>query len=131
MGAEGGGCEGRTRLPPVRLSRRPHPSILACDDVAYVLALRAEGVYHLVEQASAFGSAGALVIVVFGLFTRLGGPRTAAATLAAGLGVYLWGSFTATSYAFLLSLGAALGTYVLGIVVELASARRAEQTADA
>lgn len=92
--------------------------------LAYVLALRAEGVYALVEQASAFGSAGTLVIVSFGLFTRIGGATTAAATLLAGVGSYLAASIGGLPHPFLTSLAAALGTYGGGAVLE-AVARRA------
>ena len=81
---------------------------------AYVLALRAEGVFALVEEASAFGSAGALVTIVFGLFTAFGGPRTATATLAVGVASYLLGSVGGFAYPFLLSLAASLATYVVG-----------------
>ncbi len=41
--------------------------VVAFGFLAYVLALRATGVFALVEQASAFGSAGVLVTVCFGL----------------------------------------------------------------
>ena len=91
--------------------------------VAYVLALHAEGVFALVEQASALGSAGVLVTVTFGLFTRLGGARTALATLAAGMGVYLGASFGGHSYPFLMSLGASLATYLGGVVMEAIGTR--------
>jgi Na+/proline symporter len=63
--------------------------VLAFGVAAYVLALRSEGVFALVEEASAFGSAGALVTVTFALFTRVGGVRTASATLVAGVVSYL------------------------------------------
>lgn len=86
--------------------------------LAYVLAVRADGVFELVEQASAFGSSGALVVVCFALFTRLGGPRTATATLLAGLGVYLVGTYAGAQAPFLLSLGAAVVTYLAGSMVE-------------
>jgi Na+/proline symporter len=86
--------------------------------VAYGLALRAEGVFVLVEQASAFGSAGVLVTVCFGLFSRIGGAHTAAATLAAGMASYLVAAATDFPYPFLLSLAAALGMYVTGAFVE-------------
>jgi Na+/proline symporter len=82
--------------------------------VAYVLAVRAEGVFALVEQASAFGSSGVLVVVVFALFTRLGGARTAAATLLVGLAVYLGATYGEARAPFLLSLGASLATYLAG-----------------
>jgi Na+/proline symporter len=102
----------------VRIARA---GVLAFGACAYVLALRAEGVYALVEQASAFGSAGALVTVSFALFTRLGGARTAAATLVAGTVAYVAASALEGAYPFLLSLAVALGTYLCGSVVESAA----------
>ncbi len=81
--------------------------------IAYVLAIRSEGVLALVEQASAFGSAGSLVIVCFGLFTGFGGWRAAMATLVAGMGTYLVGTFATWRVPFLTSLTAALATYIL------------------
>jgi Na+/proline symporter len=97
--------------------------VLAFGAAAYVLALRAEGVFALVEQASAFGSAGALVTVCFALFTSLGGPRTAAATLIAGTVSYLVAGAAGLSFPFLLSLGVALATYVAGAVLGLVRGR--------
>ncbi len=82
--------------------------------IAYVLAIRSEGVYALVEQASAFGSTGALVTITFGLFTRLGGPRTALATLTLGLLSYLTASYGGVQHPFLLSLAVSLVSYVVG-----------------
>jgi Na+/proline symporter len=86
--------------------------------IAYFLARRAEGVFALVEQASAFGSAGIIVTITFGLFTRLGGPVTAMATLAVGALGYLVPTYSGFAYPFVLSLGLALGTYLVGSVVE-------------
>jgi Na+/proline symporter len=99
--------------------------------VAYVLALHAEGVFALVEQASAFGSAGALVTITFGLFTSIGGPKTAIATLLAGILVYLGALFAGLPAPFLTSLGAALATYGIGAAFEAmrVRARRADQPA--
>lgn len=106
-----GVTEERTK---VRLARG---GVLLFGILAYVQAVRAEGVFELVEQASAFGSAGTLVTVCFGLFTTLGGPRTAAATLLAGVTTYLVASFMEAPYPFLGSLAASLLTYVLGAVL--------------
>ena len=86
--------------------------------IAYVLAVRAEGVFELVEQASAFGSAGTLVTVTFGLFTNRGGPRTAIATLATGMVVYAAASVAGAETPFLISLGASLACYLVGSAVE-------------
>jgi Na+/pantothenate symporter len=81
--------------------------------VAFVLAVRSEGVLSLVQQASAFGSAGSLIIVCSGLFSRFGGARAALATLVAGMGSYLMGTSFGWSVPFLASLTVALTTYIL------------------
>lgn len=98
--------------------------VLTFGILAYVLALRAEGVLDLVEQASAFGSAGALVTVTFGLFTRFGGPRAALATLIGGMVAYLLGVVAGWAYPFLFSLTASLLVYVaVGAVGSLRTRR--------
>lgn len=86
--------------------------------VAYVLAIHATGVFELVEQASALGSAGTLVAVTFGLFTKWGGARTAAATIVAGIVGYVGAALADLPYPFLLSLMASLGTYGIGCIAE-------------
>jgi Na+/proline symporter len=85
--------------------------------IAYALALRAEGVFALVEQASALGSAGVLVTVCFALFSRVGGARTAAATLAGGMASYLIALAVGFPYPFLASLAASLGSYLVGALM--------------
>jgi Na+/proline symporter len=90
--------------------------VMAFGIVAYVLAVNAEGVFALVEDASAFGGGGVLVTVLFGLFTRLGGARTALATLIVGALSYLAGSYGGFAYPFLLSLVSSLVTYLVGSV---------------
>lgn len=82
--------------------------------IAYVLALHAEGVYALVEEASAFGSAGIFVVAAIGLFTRrFGGPSAAYGALTAGVTAWVAGAYVwqiATPY--LASLAAALLVYL-------------------
>jgi Na+/proline symporter len=99
--------------------------VVAFGGLAYLLALRAEGTFELVEQASAFGSSGVLVVVSFALFSRLGGARTAAATLLTGLAVYLVGAYSGIAAPFVASLLAALAVYVLGAIAERRTGRRA------
>lgn len=99
----------------VRLARA---GVVTFGIIAYFLARHATGVFELVEQASAFGSAGALVAVTFGLFTTWGGARTAVATLATGVVVYLVASIGASETPFLISLGASLGCYLIGAALE-------------
>jgi len=81
--------------------------------LSWVLAVRADGVYTLIETAAAFGSAGVLVCGSFGLFTRLGGAKSATAALLAGTGVWSigeWAELTTTPY--LLSLASAALAYL-------------------
>jgi len=87
--------------------------VLVFGVMAYVLAIHATGVFALVEQASAFGSTGALVAVCFGLFTNFGGSRAAMATLTAGVVTYIGAVLIAAEVPFLISLGSAIGAYVL------------------
>lgn len=75
--------------------------------------MRAEGVFALVEQASALGSSGAFVVIVFALFTRWGGVRAATSTLLVGLVVYLVATYAGATAPYLLSLAASLVTYVV------------------
>ena len=82
--------------------------------VAWLLATRAEGVFALVEEASAFGSAGALVTVTFGLFTGFGGARAAIASLLAGVVSYVGASTAGATAPFLLSVAASVAAYVAG-----------------
>lgn len=89
--------------------------------LAYGLAATADGVLGLVEQASAFGSAGILVTTLFALFTRLGSPRTAAMTLIAALVVYVGGVAGGIATPFLASLGAALLTWSIGCATDSAA----------
>jgi Na+/proline symporter len=86
--------------------------------IAYVLALHARGVFELVETASAFGSAGTLVTICFGMFTSWGGARTAIATLVTGVASYMGASITEMSTPFLISLAASLSVYVIGAALE-------------
>ncbi|HEX5660386.1 MAG TPA: hypothetical protein VFX59_24495, partial [Polyangiales bacterium] len=89
--------------------------------VAYGLALSTEGVYALVEEASAFGTSGVVVCVLFGLFTRFGGTRAALASLGSGIVVYLSGQHLLHwPQPFLASLLASTLAYLGGAAVERA-----------
>jgi Na+/proline symporter len=86
--------------------------------IAYALAVNAEGVFALVQEASAFGSAGILVTVVFALFTSSGSARTAAATLLGGILGYVGARAAGISIPFLASLGVALTCWTLGCLID-------------
>jgi Na+/proline symporter len=79
---------------------------------AYVLALTSEGVYELVQESSGFGTAGIFIAVIFGLFTRFGGSRSAIAAMLAAIIVYSAGAYGGLlEHPFLASLAAALTAY--------------------
>lgn len=80
--------------------------------LAYVIALHAQGVYALVEEASSFGSAGIFVVVTLGLFTRWGGVAAAISSLLAGVVAWMLGAYVFDlELPYLVSLVAAIGAY--------------------
>jgi SSS family transporter len=87
--------------------------------VAYLLALGAEGVFALVEEASAFGSAGIVVTVLFALLTPWGSARTAAVTLVGGVVSYVGAVSLGASTPFILSLAASLLLWGLGCLIDV------------
>jgi Na+/proline symporter len=98
----------RARLWNVRLS------VLALSVLALLLAHTVDRIKDLVEIASAFGSAGAFVVAVFGLYTSFGGPRAAAAALVVGITTWGAGRLTgAVDAPYVLALLSALVAYVI------------------
>ncbi len=93
-------------------------SVLVFGIIAYTLALGADGVYTLVEQASALGSSGSLVVICFGLFTRIGGPAAALTTLIAGTLGYGVFSLMQITAPFLASVLLSVVLYLTIAVVE-------------
>ena len=86
--------------------------------IAYLMAFRAERVYELVEQASAFGSSGIVVVVLFGLFTRVGDHRSASAALLAGVLAWVVGAYVVDlPYPYLTSLAVAAAAYLVPAVL--------------
>ena len=87
--------------------------------LAWVIATHAEGVYNLVVDAAAFGTAGIFTIVVFGLFTKTGGKFSAATTLFTAMGVWLSATYLfELEWAFLLSLICAVSVYLIIAIFE-------------
>jgi len=102
-------------LPPqserakLRLARA---GVVGFGVLATVMAWLGDSVSALVHEASALGSAGILVCVAFGLFTRLGGPAAAHVALVGGAAVYAVGVAAELEHPYLTSLGCALTGYV-------------------
>lgn len=103
------------RAPDERLKLRlARGGVVFFGLVAFLLALRSDGVAALVEQASSLGSAGLLVLLVFGLFTRLGGHVSGVAALVTGLVVFVLSQRAQHPTPFLLSLAASTAAFLVG-----------------
>lgn len=94
----------------VRLARA---GVVGFGVIAYFMAIHSDSVSALIEHANGFGSGGIFVVVAFGLFTRVGGRASAYASLAAGVLVYFVGLAAEFEYAYIASLAASLGAYLL------------------
>lgn len=101
----------RTRLVLARAG------VLVLGAMALWLAVGATGVAELVEEASAFGSAGVLVVTCFALFTSVGGSFAAVASLVGGLVAYVIGGAAGLPYPFITSLAVAVLAYLVGAAV--------------
>lgn len=96
--------------------------------IAWWLALASDSVLGLVEEASGFGSAGIVVLVVFALWSPFGGVRAAMAALAGGIGVWVGAHFFyGLSWDYLASMAAAVTAYLgVGLLERRASRRGLE-----
>lgn len=103
------GLSERARLRIDRLA------VLVLGVVAYAIALSSESVYELVQQSSALGSSGILVMMLFALWGgRCGGAASAYGALIAGTGVWLLGEHVlGLSASYIVSLAAALAAYLV------------------
>lgn len=107
----------------VRTSRR---CVIAFGLIAWILALTAESIWDLVESASSFGSSGIFVIMVFGLFSRIGNSLSAYLALATGMLIWAWGHYVGKWTApYLVSLAAALLVYCVSALVHVPKYSRA------
>lgn len=88
--------------------------VLLFGAMSLYLALGGRGVAELVEESSSFGTAGTLVVVSFGLFTKIGGPMAATLALLGGLASYAAASAMALAYPFLTSVASATALYLAG-----------------
>ncbi len=88
--------------------------VVAFGIVAYVIAMYATGIYDLVVDAAAFGTAGIFTVVVFGLFTNLGSVKTATATLLMAMISWLLLTYVyEIEFAYIVSLALSIATYLI------------------
>jgi len=94
-------------------------SVVGFGVVSYFLANWFDSVYELIEQASAFASAGVVVVTPIALFTRFGGAAAAISSLLAGVVVYCYGGYLAEwPYPYLTAVAAAAAAYLGGALLE-------------
>jgi Na+/proline symporter len=103
----------KTKLLTARLT------VVVLGVLAIVLAFTGDSVYALVEEASAFGTAGVFVIFIFGLLTRVGGSLAAVTALLTGIVCWILGAHVlAWEVPYIKSIGAALVGYLVVAAVE-------------
>ncbi len=96
-----------TRLWSVRLT------VAALTVVAYLLAATSTSIKDLVETASAFGSAGIFVTLMFALFTNYGSSSSAYAAISSGMIVWAGAKYgLELSTPYVLALAASATAYV-------------------
>ncbi len=87
--------------------------------VAYFLATKAEGVYNLVKDASAFGSSGIFVVFIIGLISRFGNGLSAISSVLTGSIVWIVSHyFLHSEISYLISLSSALSIYLITAISE-------------
>jgi Na+/proline symporter len=120
---------GRTDVPERRRLAVARGGVVAFGALAWLLAVSAEGVFALVEEASGFGSAGILVAVCAALLRAPGGASAASLALVAGMLAWIVGAYVmdGATAPYLVSLACALLGYVLGCLVGARLPPRATQ----
>jgi len=94
-------------------------SVVSFGFIAYLLAINADSVYSLVEEAAAFGSAGIFTCCLLGLLQKRGGPVTATASMLVGMISYgVLAYLIEYEYAYLMSLVCAFLTFLVIMNVE-------------
>ena len=97
-----------------RKLRIDRAAVIAAGVVAYALALGADGVYELVEEAASFGTSGIFVVTVFAMWTRIGERASAYGALVAASLVYVAGAYLGlVPHPYLASMAVGLAVYLL------------------
>lgn len=87
--------------------------------ISYVIAKDADGIYDLLESASSFGTAGLLVITLFGLWTKFGRAWAAVSSLVLGTIFYPIGeSILKLSAPFVATIAVAFAGFIIGALID-------------
>lgn len=82
--------------------------------IAFILAIYGEGVYSLVEEASAFGTSGIFVAMILGLYSPLGNALSAKAAIITGAITWLVSHYLlGLDFSYVVSVICALLAYVM------------------
>ncbi len=88
-------------------------SVVILGVIAYLCGLFADRIKELVEIAASFGSAGLVPVVIFGLFSKFGGARSASAALIVGLAGWFCGLVFELTAPYSLSIIISTLAYIL------------------
>ena len=88
-------------------------SVVILGVIAYLCGLFADRIKELVEIAASFGSAGLVPVVIFGLFSKFGGARSASAALIVGLTGWFCGLIFELTARYSLSIIISTLAYIL------------------
>ena len=102
-------------------------SVFILGVIAYLCGLFADRIKELVEIASSFGSAGLVPVVIFGLFTKLGGAKSASIALFVGLIGWFVGFFFELTAPYSISIVASTMAY-LGTAIIIRESRKEPST---
>lgn len=108
----------KTERSKVRLQR----VLVALSGIlTYAIASVGDDIYTLIENSSSFGSAGLLVCLIFGLWTRIGGWISAIAAMMAGvLTLAALQNYAQFSMAYSATIGVCALVYIAAAKVEMA-----------
>jgi Na+/proline symporter len=82
--------------------------------VTYAVASSGQSIYDLVETSSSFGSAGLLVCLMFGLWTKTGGQFAAVSTMVAGvISSFMFQYSLQLESGFMVSLATCVAVYLI------------------
>jgi solute:Na+ symporter, SSS family len=113
-------------MPPAQRLWTARATVGVFGLVATLLAVTSDTIKELVETASAFGSAGVFVAMMFGVFTRIGGAASAFAAIIIGMAAWAWSKYVwGITAPYLLALGLAAVTYLAVAVIEQRAAKAA------
>lgn len=108
----------RPRMSDRARLRLNRVSVVSFGVIAYLIANFFDSVYEMIEQSSAFTSAGVVVVTPLALYSRVGGAASAILSLLSGAGVYCYGAYFGDwAFPYLTAVAAAAAAYAAGTLL--------------